>query len=312
MSDRVQSSGSLWLACAISIAGLGLLFAPADATGPLRVGVRDAIQPGQQLLCAVIEWGQSVIHPRHETASVAGSQNDKTREMELRVRQQSLEIARLRDELRRAEEHNPLSATHSVPLIRPDLIEVRVLGEEMASLWCGRKLLDAGTNKALMESALVLEAKRPLLDLGADDGLLAEQSVFAGRVVVGKIDLVGKWSSTLLRVTDAGYTGRAQIARRMSQGLHFGSEGIIKGDGGAVCHLEKIPLSEPVGEGDEVYTGGTDGVLPFPMFYGVIVKAEPLSGTDRWSIDVKPAAPENVDRVQVLRATVNNVRLMAN
>lgn len=312
MSERGHASASPWLACAISVAGIGLLFAPADLTEPWRVLVRDAVQPGQQLLVGVMEWGRIVCLPHPETASDNGSRNEELRAVELRVRQQSLEISHLQGELRIAREQNPLAAAQSVPLIRPDLIEARVLGEEIAAQWRGRKLLDAGTNRGLMESALVLEGTRQILDQGIDGGLRAEQPVYVGRVVLGKIDLVGKWSSTLLRVTDAGYTGRARIARRTSLGLHFGSEGIIKGDGGPVCRLEKIPLSEPVGEGDEIYTGGTDGVLPFPMFYGVIVKAEPLSGTDRWSIDVKPAAPDSVDRVQVLRSTVNSARLMAN
>src|SRR5262245_55103439 len=83
MSDRRRTS-SPWLACAITVAGLGLLFAPANATEPWRILVRDVIQPGQVLLCAVIEWSQSVIPMRRETARGDRASDDELRVMELR------------------------------------------------------------------------------------------------------------------------------------------------------------------------------------------------------------------------------------
>jgi cell shape-determining protein MreC len=112
-------------------------------------------------------------------------------------------------------------------------------------------------------------------------------------------------------VTDPGFSGRARLARQTSRGLAFGSEGTLVGGGANLCRLKRI--MEPVNVGDEVYSGGTDGVLPYPMFYGRVVRAELEEGATEWSIDVEPAAKlDRFDRVQILRMSLNPSRLMAN
>ena len=58
--------------------------------------------------------------------------------------------------------------------------------------------------------------------------LAAGDAVYAGRIVIGKIAEVGRFSSTLRLVTDSGYSGRARLARRTSQGLVFGAEGTLR------------------------------------------------------------------------------------
>src|SRR5205814_1458134 len=117
------------------------------------------------------------------------------------------------------------------PLVVPRLVEARVLGEETAALWRGRKLLSAGATGGVAESALVLDDTRPLVDLGADEHLAPGDAVYAyaGRIVLGKIGEVGHYSSTLLLVTDRAYSGSARLARRTSRGLVFGPEGTLVG-----------------------------------------------------------------------------------
>jgi len=122
------------------------------------------------------------------------------------------------------------------------------------------QLLGAGDRAGITESALVLDDTRPLVDLGDDTGLSPGDAVYAGRVVIGKIAEVGRFSSTLRMVTDSEYSGRARLARRTSQGLVFGAEGTLVGDGSDLCRLKHI--SDPVNVGDEVVTGGTDGRFP--------------------------------------------------
>src|SRR4030095_14292410 len=142
------------------------------------------------------------------------------------------------------------------------LIEARVLGEETAALWRGMKFLSAGARNGIAESALVLDDPRPLIDLGSDADLSAGDAAYAGRIVIGKVAEVGRFSSTLRLVTDPAYSGRARPMHRSSRGLVSGAEGTIVGDGSDLCRLRHI--TDPVNVGDEVFTGGTDGVFPLP------------------------------------------------
>jgi cell shape-determining protein MreC len=196
------------------------------------------------------------------------------------------------------------------PLLVPQLVEARVLGESSAALWRSRKLVGAGATSGVVESAIVLNDSRTLIDEGDDARLSTGDAVYAGRCVVGKIVETGRYSSTVQAVTDAGYSGRARVARRTARGLVFGSTGTLVGDGSPRCRLRHI--SEPVNVGDEVYTGGTDGLLPFAMYYGRIVRAELESAATEWTIEVEPAAALNqFERVQILRLGINAGRLLA-
>ena len=198
------------------------------------------------------------------------------------------------------------------PLFQPDLVRAQVLGEELSCLWRGQKLIGAGTHDGIRELTLVLDDKRPILDQGADARVAADQPVYAGRIVVGKVAATGRWSSTLRLVTDAGYIGSARLARRTSQGTVFSSEGKLEGDGTRLCRLKYIQSTEPVREGDLVFTGETDGVHPCPMYYGTVARAELEEGTSHWSIWVKPAVlDEKLETVQVLRTALNRNRLLA-
>ncbi len=196
-------------------------------------------------------------------------------------------------------------------LVRPQLVEARVLGEESATAWRGAKFLSVGARGGIAESALVLDDARPLIDLGRDADLSEGDAVCAGRIVIGKVAEVGRYSSTLRLVTDPAYTGRARLVRRTSQGLVFGAEGTLAGDGSELCRLKHI--ADPVNVGDEVFTGGTDGVAPLPMYYGRVVRAELPPGAGEWSVWVKPAAAdEPLDAVLILRRAINAERLAAN
>ena len=118
-----------------------------------------------------------------------------------------------------------------------------------------KHFLDVGANDGIAESALVLEGTQPLVDLGSDADVSPGDAVYAGRIVIGKIAEVGRYSSTLRLVTDPGYSGRARLARRNDRGaLVFGAEGTLTADGSELCRLKHI--TDPVNVGDEVFTGG--------------------------------------------------------
>ena len=90
--------------------------------------------------------------------------------------------------------------------------------------------------------------------------------MYAGRVVIGKIAEVGRFSNTPGERHRFNYSGRAWLARRTSRGLIFGRRD-LSGDGSDLCRLS---IADPVNVGDEVFTGGTDGSVPLPMYHGTV------------------------------------------
>src|SRR5262249_3044674 len=144
-----------------------------------------------------------------------------------------LQVAALREKVTKLSEQQELTpdTASPAPLVLPRLVEARLLGEETAALWRSRKLLSVGTAGGIAESALVLDDTRPIVDLGEDADLSPGDAAYAGRIVIGKIADVGRFSSTLRLVTDPGYSGRARLMHRTSRGLVPGAEGTMVGDG---------------------------------------------------------------------------------
>lgn len=310
------SAGGLGMTVAICLAGTGMMFLPDEAVRPVRSLVRDGLQPGQVALHAA---GQCVRLPATALRKLlvcdrpSAENDDRQRELELANRRLELQVARLRERVQRLSAEQGLlpGASSPAPLIRPHLVEARVLGEESAAAWRGAKFLSAGARGGIAESALVLDSARPLIDLGSDADLVSGDAAYSGRIVIGKVAEVGKFSSTLRLVTDLLYTGRARLARHTSQGLVFGAEGTLVGEGTDLCRLKH--MADPVNVGDEVFTGGADGAVPLPMYYGKVVRAELAPGANEWSVWVRPAAADvPLDAVLILRRAVNADRVAAN
>ena len=63
------------------------------------------------------------------------------------------------------------------------------------------KLLDQGAKNGLRENEnwclSTRKSKKPLIDLGEDAEISAEDALLLGRCVIGKVDHVGRWTSTL-------------------------------------------------------------------------------------------------------------------
>jgi cell shape-determining protein MreC len=303
------------IAAALCLVGAGLLLIPAEATRALRTRVRDALRPGQMAVNVAARHVRAWQAPAVGFTGApgeSGTSNEETRLLRLQNRRLELRAARLRERVEQLTAQQGLvpSSASFPPLVTARLVEARILGEETSSLWRGRKLLSAGAINEIAESALVLDDARPLVDLGADALLAEGDAVYAGRTVIGKIAEVGRFTSTLRQVTDPAFSGRARLARRTSRGLVFGAEGTLIGDGTDLCRLKH--MTDPVNVDDEVFTGGADGLVPYPMYYGKVVRAELDSGASEWSVCVRPAASdERLESVLVLRRAVNPERIAA-
>lgn len=310
-----STAGIGWVG-SLCVAGLALTQLPERAAAQVRAVVCDILAPGQSLARSVQTRSAVVLSwlPSGDSrGGHAGAElRDRLDRAEHRVR-----VLQLQVDLAQCRERDAASAATQIrgapgkPLLIPALLEAQVLGEDAASSWRRRLLVAAGSDQHVVETSLVLEDFGPLVDQGAPQQVSAGDAVYAGRAVVGKIAEVGRYTSRIQRVTEAGYTGRARLARRTPRGLEFGAEGILAGDGSSLCRLKRI--TTPVNVGDEVFTGGTDGVLPYPMHYGSVARAELEPGATEWTVFVQPQAQGDLpESVSILRIAVNRLRVLSN
>ncbi len=319
-----MTSQSLLAACCLVLLGVGLYLGPPAVADRVRGTINDLLHPGLNL----VRLSQKTIGNRldgnvDEAHSVGGRPADNRDVAELadalaiaqeRIRQLQVRLAE-QSERQLPEQEISRAMLKSERLIVPSLVEVAVLGDTLADKWRTGKLLDQGAKNGLRENELILSARkspRSLIDFGEDAQISTEDALLLGRCVIGKVEYVGRWTSTIQLVTDADYAGRAQLIRETSDGLFvFGeARGILKGQGGPMCKLEGIPAESSVHVHDAVYTAERDGILPTPLYYGQVVEAT-LGPDDReWTVIVKPAPlPTRLTKVQVLRTAVNPERL---
>lgn len=315
---RATNQASGWMLILAALAGTGLLALPPASANLLRGAARDVVRPGQTLVAEVLELVRSWRPSSKGLDQPAGDVIELTariRELEAANRRLIAEKAALDDEYQRATAFSPAlpPIEQGTSLLQGTLVAARVLAGEGNALWRGRNSLSVGSGDGIQELATVLEASQPLLDQGNNASLAADQPVYAGRTVVGRVGIVGRYSSTLVLVTDAEYRGRARLARETPRGIVFGVEGTLKGDGTELCRLDLLPATEPVSVGDPVYTGIADSTHPVPMYYGTVVRAELPPGALQWSIWVKPAADlEQLRTLHVLRTQINPERVLGN
>lgn len=305
----------LRLLSAICLGSLAAALLPVENITTLRVALHDLLVPGQILTHNLSRRATAILDRTidHTHDDGTNALAERLAAAELRNRRLELEAAALRQQIQTvsARDAESFSIERPASLFKTALLEARVLGEDAAALWRHRATIGAGGIAGVAESSLVLNDEQPLLDQGTDSQLHAGDAIYAGRTVIGKVAEVGRWSSTVRRVTDPGFSGRARLARHTARGLVFLSEGTLIGDGSNVCRLRHI--AEPVNVGDEVFTGGTDGILPYPMYYGSVVFAELEPAAGEWTVHVKSAAPEQLPHVvHILRIEPNPVRLLAN
>lgn len=297
--------------------GAGLYFIPDAAAESVRGLVTDVLRPGYQLVRVTI---RTVVHHKLTNAGLAASTEvtdlqEALAEEQERGRALETQLAMLTERMT-ADQQIPAKASQSTRLINRSLVDVAVLGDTLADQWRAGKLLDLGSKNGLRENEQVMaprKTQKELLDQGEGANISTEDAMLLGRCVIGKVEHVGRWTSTFQLVTDANYRGRAQLIRESSNGLYvFEAHGILKGQGGPLCRLDGIPAESSVHVGDAVYTADRDGAQPVPLYYGQVVEAT-LEADDReWTVLVKPVAlPNPLTTVQVLRSAVNMERVVA-
>jgi len=264
---------------------------PSALTNRMRDAVAVCLRPGQL----------GVSELRHAAAGLRDRANghlqtaDQLTEAQQRIDQLERENRRLRIELEvgRKQLEN-FDDDRSDRLLSARLLPARVLGSQARAFLQRRGMLDVGSNRGVETGGLVLDLP-PVIDQGEDSAVAAGQTVLSGRRVFGKIVQVGPNTSTVLGVTESGYRDLVALAG--------GARGIIEGTGEPLARIRLIDVTEPISEGEAVFSAAGKGALPAAPLYGHVVRFERAVGAAHWEIWMQPAGvgddPESVGVLQM-------------
>lgn len=145
-----------------------------------------------------------------------------------------------------------------VDRLRADLRRTEDLQRRVADLDRLLALRDFGTypmvpaRVASLGSAFGFEST-VTIDAGSRDGIAPGQTVVSGDGLVGRTLRVGPFTSTVLLLTDPGFTVGARLTRA-------GTVGLATGDGGGLAF--ELVEGGRVAEGDALLTTGSDTFVP--------------------------------------------------
>jgi rod shape-determining protein MreC len=152
-----------------------------------------------------------------------------------------------------------------------------------------RRLLDFKAHAPFQTVAAEIIAFSPgassnaiLIDKGTDYGLVPDLAVITPAGIVGKIISVFRHSSQVLLITDPSSGVGTMLERSRAQG-------VLKGTGNNLCHLDYIMNEESVASGEAVVTSGLDQIYPKGLPAGTVLRVG--DSNIYKGIVVRPAAP---------------------
>jgi cell shape-determining protein MreC len=292
------SSPLACLAFVLSLS-LGLFLLPERVATVLRRPAHAALRPGligASRVRRIAEDALIFVSHLGSGAECAAKLEQELEELREHVGQLEAEAVWLRSLAANQAEDQVLSA----PLLKPRLIEARVLGRQSQSVLAREGLLDVGSQQGVSSGDLVLDVPA-MIDYGASAGAASGQLVLAGRRVWGKLTQVQPHLSLVRRANDAGYRDLVRIAQPDGERLTPGPRGVLEGTGEGLCRLRLVPVTEAVSVGQWVVTEGGEGLIDGRFLYGRIERVEQLPGAAHWEIWVRPALSSDVpNRVAVL------------
>lgn len=165
-----------------------------------------------------------------------------------------------------------------------------------------RRLLDFKARAPFQTVAAEIIAFSPgassnaiVIDKGTDYGLVPDLAVITPAGVVGKIISVFHHSSQVLLIADPSSGVGTMLERSRAQG-------VLKGTGDNLCHLDYIMNEESVSVGDAVVTSGLDQIYPKGLPVGTVLRVG--DSNIYKSIVVRPAAAlDSLESVLVVLKT---------
>ncbi|MBL4883969.1 MAG: rod shape-determining protein MreC, partial [Planctomycetaceae bacterium] len=205
-------------------------------------------------------------------------------------------------------------------LFGPKLISAQILLPDQQQRWKSGTLLDAGASDKIREQDWIISDELPLIDLGEDFGIKPDEILLSGRVVIGQIHAVGRWTSSYRAVTDSEFRCPATIIKsRDSQHTierndqQVQTVGSLHGTDQEICELRYIENTFPVRVGDLVVLADEQQRFEGSLVLGTIIEARVLSSSPFWKIQVRPVKTTETTRdVLVITEELNPLRLLTN
>lgn len=306
--NRLTISSRLAVLGAGLAIALALAMLPADAAWALRWPVLRTLAPGQRAAAAIRQGGARALAQIRDRFAAAKARAER----EAEVRSLREENRRLRAELGAARLQVDLLADQSRAsdgLLAAGTVRARVLGVQAKAFLAKTHLLDAGRADGADEGAAVLQGAS-IVDQGARSGVQTGQAVLAGCRVWGKVLSAGDHLSSVCRMTEPAFRDLVCLAAPPAEGRppRFGPRGILEGTGEPLARLRMIPATEPVAEGDLVYSLSGEGFLEQPLLCGRVVQVQRPQGAAHWELRVEPAADDSAAELAILRPLVHPAR----
>ncbi|MBC8289953.1 MAG: rod shape-determining protein MreC [Planctomycetes bacterium] len=312
MSDRDQRHSTKAALICLFVAMIVAVL-PASVTSPARGLVRLAFVPALRLVGDFRSQADSAFssHEAIRLKKENGQLSKRLREAELRNRRTQLGILAAQDQIAQLKQTgaSPFVASPASPLVTPQAVSARLIGDEIVSLWKSSRLLDRGSKSGLYKDQWVLDGEVPKIDHGQTSNIVDGLPVFAGRCLVGRIAKSGRWTSWLQLTSDPEFRTKAVVLLK-NPGV-LSAEFLLEGAGGGTCRLVSVPSSEHIEAGALVYSVPGDRGIDSPMLFGRVSKATLQPGSLHWEINVTPAVDlESLDSVQVVTTRLNPDRMI--
>lgn len=304
-----------WLA-----AGCVAVAFASDENSSVKRLLRDLNSPGLHLVTQSHQameqhqWFRFLIAKNSSTIDAVPGIDTGNEQSSLKISRLQREVLALKELLEQQKNREKVSLPTS-GLFSPKLIAARILLPDQQQRWKSGTLLDAGASKKIREHDWILSEERPLIDLGEDFGLKPDEILLSGRVVVGQIDAVGRWTSSYRSITDPEFRCPATV---MKAGNTAGNTvqkidavGSFHGTENKTGELRYIENTYPVRVGDLVVLADEQKRFEGSLVLGTITEARVMPNSPFWKIRVRPAKILETSRnLQIITEELNPLRLL--
>jgi len=250
---------------------------PRSGESLLRVWSVTAAAPVLSVVHAVVSWAEYM----WESYARVDEVQRENRALRQEVAELRREVARLQEEAREAERLRQLLELQRELPVRT--IAARVIGRD-TSVWFQSLIVNRGARHGVRSGAAVI----------TPEGL------------VGRVIEVGPTVARVQLITDE----RSGVGAAIGILGETRAIGVVTGSNEALCRMRYVPGSEPVREGEMVYTTGQDGVYPRGLPIGRVIAVRRGSALVSHDILIEPAARlSRLEEVLILLERPQEVRL---
>lgn len=257
--------------CAFAVAWSRLSRARGGQMAPASIA-QGALQWPQRATLAVGDWAGDVGRTLFRRGGTI-AENDRLRRETESLRGQTLRLARYERENRELRAllkmpSPPGGATRAAPVVALDATDF---------------------------------ARSITLGIGARAGVREKDAVFTPQGVVGQVEVVTPFTSTVTLLTDRASGVGAMTGRGLARG-------VVKGTGESTCRMAYLDFRADVREGDIVFTSGDSQIFPRGLVIGRVERVERDKNLSQLTAWIDPAV--SFDRLSVVGVRVGANRAL--